>query len=168
MRAHAECVAETKHGGTHAADLLSPSKLLLVEVVLVDLGVVLPLVRDRIFWEDRAHRTNRLTCTAVDALIGMDEVHLVRVSCINAVNRTDVQAARVLHIDARFSDHIRHFAPVPPPQHSRRTNESVSSRTPMSETAEFPLPADVTDEERSTAKQDIAKYTKIVSDTEEI
>jgi len=37
----------------------------------------------------------------------------------------------------------------------------------MSETAEFPLPADVTDEERSTAKQEIAKYTKVVSDTED-
>jgi hypothetical protein len=37
----------------------------------------------------------------------------------------------------------------------------------VSETAEFPLPADVTDEERSTAKREIAKYTKIVSDTDD-
>lgn len=36
----------------------------------------------------------------------------------------------------------------------------------MSETAEFPLPADVTDEERATAQREIAKYTKIVSDTD--
>jgi hypothetical protein len=36
----------------------------------------------------------------------------------------------------------------------------------MSEIAEFPLPSDVTDEERSTAKRDIAKYTKIVGDSE--
>ncbi len=38
----------------------------------------------------------------------------------------------------------------------------------MSETAEFPLPADVTDEERATAKREIAKYTKIVSETPRI
>jgi len=38
----------------------------------------------------------------------------------------------------------------------------------MSEIAEFPLPADVTDEERSTAKREIGKYTKIVSDTDDV
>lgn len=35
----------------------------------------------------------------------------------------------------------------------------------MSEIAEFPLPADVTDEERSTAKREIGKYAKIVDET---
>ena len=38
----------------------------------------------------------------------------------------------------------------------------------MSEIAEFPLPADVTDEERATAKREISKYTKIVSETPRI
>ena len=37
----------------------------------------------------------------------------------------------------------------------------------MSETAEFPLPADATDEERTTAKREIAKYTKVVSATDD-
>jgi hypothetical protein len=37
----------------------------------------------------------------------------------------------------------------------------------MSEIAEFPLPADATDEERATAKREIAKYTKIVSETDD-
>ena len=36
----------------------------------------------------------------------------------------------------------------------------------MSEIAEFPLPADVTDEERATAKRDIGKHTKIVDENE--
>lgn len=36
----------------------------------------------------------------------------------------------------------------------------------MSEIAEFPLPADATDEERATAKREIGKYTKIVSATD--
>jgi hypothetical protein len=36
----------------------------------------------------------------------------------------------------------------------------------MSEIAEFPLPADVTDDERDTAKREIGKYTKIVGTTD--
>jgi hypothetical protein len=44
-------------------------------------------------------------------------------------------------------------------------DESVSSRTPMSEVAEFPLPADATAEERATAKREIAKHTKIVGES---
>jgi hypothetical protein len=44
---------------------------------------------------------------------------------------------------------------------------NVSSRTLMSEIAEFPLPADATEEERTTAKREIAKYTKIVSATDD-
>ena len=38
----------------------------------------------------------------------------------------------------------------------------------MSETAEFPLPADATDDERATAKREIAKYTKVVSVTDDV
>ncbi|TMF55405.1 MAG: hypothetical protein E6I19_08355, partial [Chloroflexi bacterium] len=38
----------------------------------------------------------------------------------------------------------------------------------MSEIAEFPLPSDVTDEERATAKREIGKYAKIVSETDKV
>jgi hypothetical protein len=38
----------------------------------------------------------------------------------------------------------------------------------MSEIAEFPLPADATDEERATAKREIAKYTKVASATDDV
>ena len=38
----------------------------------------------------------------------------------------------------------------------------------MSEIAEFPLPADATDEERATAKREIGKYTKILSATDDV
>jgi len=41
---------------------------------------------------------------------------------------------------------------------------SLSSRDVSSEIAEFPLPADVTDEERAVAKREIGKYTKIVGE----
>ncbi len=34
----------------------------------------------------------------------------------------------------------------------------------MSETTEFPLPADATDEERSTAKREIGKYATVVGE----
>lgn len=37
----------------------------------------------------------------------------------------------------------------------------------MSEIAEFPLPSDATDEERATAKREIAKHTKVVSTTDD-
>ena len=67
----------------------SPTKLL-VEIVLVDLDVVLPLVGHGIFRKDRAHRTHGFTCTAVNAFIRMDEVHVVCIRCIYAVNRADI------------------------------------------------------------------------------
>ena len=38
----------------------------------------------------------------------------------------------------------------------------------MSEIAEFPLPSDVTDEERATAKREIGKYAKIVGETDKV
>jgi hypothetical protein len=38
----------------------------------------------------------------------------------------------------------------------------------MSEIAEFPLPADATDEERATAKREIAKYTTVVDATDAV
>jgi hypothetical protein len=36
----------------------------------------------------------------------------------------------------------------------------------MSEIVEFPLPSDATDDERATAKREIARYTKIVDATD--
>jgi hypothetical protein len=45
---------------------------------------------------------------------------------------------------------------------------NVSSRTLVSEIAEFPLPADVTDDERATAKREIGKFAKIVGDTDNV
>lgn len=41
---------------------------------------------------------------------------------------------------------------------------SLSSGTVSSEIAEFPLPADVTDEERATARREIAKHSQIVGE----
>ena len=41
---------------------------------------------------------------------------------------------------------------------------SLSSPDVSSEIAEFPLPADVTDDERATAKREIGKYAKILGE----
>ena len=46
----------------------------------------------------------------------------------------------------------------------RRRILSLSSLDVSSEIAEFPLPADATDEERATAKREIGRYTKIVGE----
>src|SRR3989442_14502632 len=86
---------------------------LLVEVGLVDLDVVLPLIGDGILREDRAHRTYGFARATVDALIGMDEVQLVCIGCINAVHRADVYTGGVFYIDTRFRDHVRHCSPYP-------------------------------------------------------
>src|SRR5258706_13031771 len=98
MRVRAELGGPKKIGGTKAADPMSPNELLLVEVDLVHLDVVLPFVRHSVFRKDRANGTDGLAGTAVDALIGVDEVHVVRVGRINAVNRAHVYAACVLQI----------------------------------------------------------------------
>src|SRR3954469_9311332 len=81
---------------------------LLVEVVLVHLDVALPLVRYRILREDRAHRADRFTCAAVDALIRVDEVHDVRVGRIYAVTRANGNAACIFQFDAWFGDYVGH------------------------------------------------------------
>jgi hypothetical protein len=81
---------------------------LLVEVGLVHLDVALPFVRDGILGKDRADRAHRLTCTTVDALVGVDEVHIVRVGRIYAVDRTDIHTACVLESNAWLGDHVGH------------------------------------------------------------
>lgn len=43
-------------------------------------------------------------------------------------------------------------------------NPRLSSLSPMSETAEFPLPFDASAEERETAKREIGKYARIVKE----
>src|SRR5213083_2010969 len=104
---------ETNSDGLEAVALIVSTTRLLVEICFVDLGVILPFVRHSILGKDRAYRTHRLACTAVDALVGMDEVHVVCIRCIYAVNGTDIDTARVLHIDAWFRDHVRHLRFVP-------------------------------------------------------
>src|SRR5690349_20529104 len=94
----------------------------------------------------------------------MDVVHVVRVDRINTVNRTDVNAACVLHIDARFNDHVGHRDTSS--QQANAAYRRLSLRTPMSETATFPLPFDATLQDRDAAKKEFAKYTHVLGEEE--
>ena len=73
-----------------------------------------PLLRRLVEREDGLDRTRRHTGAAVDALVGMNIKHFGRrelrfvLPGMNAVDRTDVHARRVLGADARFADDIRH------------------------------------------------------------
>src|SRR6202008_2911905 len=77
-----------------------------LEELLVQLDEVLPLIGRLVLGEDRLHRAHRLTSPAVDALVRMDVEH--RLAFIDAIHRTDLDTGLVLHVDARFSDDVRH------------------------------------------------------------
>src|SRR4029079_5868973 len=82
--------------------------LLVREVIGVDLDVVGPLLRHRVLGKDRGHRALGLAGAAVDALIGVDEVHRILVGGVDAIDRADVDAGRVLDADARLGDDVGH------------------------------------------------------------
>src|SRR5699024_5819607 len=78
----------------------------LVEELDVVAVVLLPLIRDIVFVEDRFDRAHRLAGTAVDAFVRMD-VEAAR-AFVDAVDRAFVDTGPVLDIHARLRDHIRH------------------------------------------------------------
>src|SRR5260221_12800761 len=96
---------------------LTPSSPLVP--VGVDLGVVSPLLRDQVSGEDGLHRTGRLAGAAVDAGLGVDVQHRLRLkgtlllAGMDAVNRADLDASGVLRVHARLSDHVRHSDVLP-------------------------------------------------------
>src|SRR4051794_41005028 len=87
---------------------------LLLEVLRGDRDVVLPLVGRLVQREDRLDGTRRHAGPAVNALVGVDVEHLGRSELwlvlprMDAVNRANVDASRVLRPDARLADDIRH------------------------------------------------------------
>src|SRR5262245_31502559 len=79
---------------------------IVLEELLVDVGVLLPLGRQLIIDEDRLDGADRFARTTVDALIRMDVEH--RLALVDAIHGTDFHAGLVLDIDAGFRDHVRH------------------------------------------------------------
>src|SRR5262245_52113044 len=55
---------------------------------------------------DRVHRALRLAHPAVDALVGMDDEHVL--AFVEAVDRTDLHAVHVLTFDAVLVDDVGH------------------------------------------------------------
>src|SRR4029079_12342511 len=76
----------------------------------VDLRVVGPFHRQRLFREDRVHRALRLAGATVDALVRGDEELPVRAFLVmDAIDRADRDAGDVEDIDAGLGDHIGHW-----------------------------------------------------------
>src|SRR5579859_5717066 len=107
------------------ACLATPLRLLelLLEVVGVDLDEVAPLCRHLVLGEDGVDRARIHASAAVDALVGIDVVHVRGVVGVDAVDRADLYAGRVLHAYAGLDDHISHVpgrvpcaVPAPRPQ----------------------------------------------------
>jgi len=77
------------------------------------LDELLILAGDLVFGEYCIDGTLGLAGAAVDALIRIDEVLLVIVGGINAVDRAHGDATGVFHVDARLGDDIGHGLSFP-------------------------------------------------------
>src|SRR4051812_25863953 len=84
----------------------APGRAEVVEELDVGLVVVLPLVGRVVLVEDRLNRADRLTRTAVDALVGVDVEHPR--ALVDAVDGALLDAGAVENIDARLGDDVGH------------------------------------------------------------
>src|SRR6266545_1487901 len=86
-----------------------------LEELLVDLRVLLPLGGQLVIDEDRLDRADGLAGSAVDALVWVDVEH--GLALVDTIHGANLNAGLVLDIDARFRDHIRHCGLLlnPPP-----------------------------------------------------
>src|ERR1039458_8884144 len=87
---------------------LGPSGRLVLEVHLVDVDVGDLGRRDVLLGEDRVDGARIDACTAIDALIRVDENHPVIVGLVDAVHGADLDAGLVLQVDASLSDDVGH------------------------------------------------------------
>jgi hypothetical protein len=83
----------------------------LLEVFLVLLDVTRPLARDVRIRENRLDGTLRLTRTTIDAFVRMD-VELI-FGLINAIDRANLDATRVLRLDAWLGNDVGHIPRCP-------------------------------------------------------
>jgi hypothetical protein len=85
----------------------------LFEIVCVNLGVMLPFLRQGVVLEDSLNGTNGLAGPTINALYGVD-IELTRLTegfrlvlrRMNAVNRTDIHTGGIFYIYAWFSNRI--------------------------------------------------------------
>jgi hypothetical protein len=83
---------------------------LLVEVGPVLLDEFPPFARNGKLVEDGVNRTHRLAIGAVDAVGGIDEIHLIGVGGLNAIHGTNIHATGVFYPNAGFGYDKRHGA----------------------------------------------------------
>jgi hypothetical protein len=82
--------------------------------VRVDRCKVSPLLRQIFQGKDRCHRTNRDAGAAVDTFHGTDIKLRLGLECglifprVDAIDRADIDACRILCSDTRLSDYVRH------------------------------------------------------------
>ena len=82
--------------------------LAVFEVLAVGEQELGPLLREVVLEEDGFDGADFGADATVDALIGIDEVLLLGVVGVDAVDGADLDARGVLDADAWFADHIRH------------------------------------------------------------
>ena len=96
------------------------------------LRVALPLIGHGALMENGVDGAFGFACAALDALIGVDVVHVRRL--VNARDRADIHAAGVFLADARLNDHVGHRRFFPRAQDATRravlTATWVTFRTP--------------------------------------
>ena len=83
----------------------------LLEVLLVFLDVARPLARDVRIRENRLDGALRLTRTTVDTFVWVD-VKLI-LGLINAIDRANLDATRVLRLDAWLGNDVGHIPRCP-------------------------------------------------------
>src|SRR5579859_4307991 len=101
---------------------------LLFEVVRVNFDEVPPLLWDLVLGEDRVDRARIDACSAVDALVRIDVVHVRRVVGVNAVDRAHLDAGCVFDPYARLNDDVSH---VPEGYHAPYMPESEPKPRPL-------------------------------------
>src|SRR5205814_7093198 len=84
------------------------AELPVFEVVGVDLDELAPLLRHFILREDRIHRARIDASSTVDALVGVDVVHVRRVVCMDAVDGAYLHARGVFDVYAGLNDDACH------------------------------------------------------------
>src|SRR5699024_9744599 len=97
--------------GGRAQGFVTTGERLGEEAVVVG-DVAAPLVGHVVLVEDRLDRAHGFAGAAVHALVGLDVQGPP--ALVDAVDGALLHACAVHHVDARFSDHIRHGTELPP------------------------------------------------------
>src|SRR5205814_972152 len=111
-------------------------------VRVVDLHERLPLIGKRVLGEDRLDRAFRFAGAAIYTFLWID--HQDALGLVNAVDGAHVDARKILNVDARLGDDVRHRVVTLAPaeaQESRSQRPTSDPPKPAGKTGEAGLPA---------------------------